>query len=222
MTNAVNIASLGPAMSADSSGNVGVGTTSPATKLHVSDTTTSTVKARTQASTGYVDVGMGGNSGVFDTTASDGIRLRLSGSDKLSIDSSGRVTTPSQTYLYFRPSCTSSSGDFNIASGVVSQGGMAYSTSARTITVPIAGVYMITWQTICTNSSARTDTALLYNGANLTQGLSENNGDGYHQRTHTIAYKMNANDYLSLNNANWYNVNGDPGAWSTFSIYLLG
>jgi hypothetical protein len=70
---------------------VGIGTTSPANKLHVSDTTTGTVKTRTEASTGYVDVGMGGNSGVFDTTATDGIRLRTSGNDRLAIDTSGNV-----------------------------------------------------------------------------------------------------------------------------------
>jgi len=69
--------------------NVGIGTASPAQKLHVSDTTTSTVKTRTEASTGYVDVGMGGNSGVFDTTGSDGIRLRTSGNDQVSIDTAG-------------------------------------------------------------------------------------------------------------------------------------
>ena len=76
------------AVTIDGSQNVGIGTTSPANKLHVSDTTTSTVKTRTQASTGYVDVGMGGNSGVFDTTATDGIRLRMSGNDKVAIDGS--------------------------------------------------------------------------------------------------------------------------------------
>ena len=39
MTNAVNIASLGSPMSADSSGNVGIGTSSPAAKLDVSTST---------------------------------------------------------------------------------------------------------------------------------------------------------------------------------------
>jgi hypothetical protein len=76
------------AITVDTSQRVGIGTASPANKLHVSDTTTSTVKTRTQASTGYVDVGMGGNSGVFDTTGSDGIRLRMSSNDKVSIDGS--------------------------------------------------------------------------------------------------------------------------------------
>lgn len=39
MTNAVNIASLGPAMTADSSGNVGIGTSSPSLLLSVGSTT---------------------------------------------------------------------------------------------------------------------------------------------------------------------------------------
>jgi len=75
-------------MRINASGNVGIGTSSPGTKFHVSDTSTNTVKSRTQASTGYVDIGMGGNSGVFDTSASDGIRLRLSGNDAVAIDAS--------------------------------------------------------------------------------------------------------------------------------------
>jgi hypothetical protein len=65
---------------------MGIGTASPATKFHVSDTATNTVKERIQASTGYVEVGMGGSSGVFDTTATDGIRLRMGGVDKVAID----------------------------------------------------------------------------------------------------------------------------------------
>jgi hypothetical protein len=98
-TSNVTIASSGGAIAMATNGataitvttaqNVGIGTASPANKLHVSDTTTSTVKTRTQASTGYVDVGMGGNSGVFDTTGSDGIRLRTSGNDQVSIDTAG-------------------------------------------------------------------------------------------------------------------------------------
>jgi hypothetical protein len=76
------------AITVDTSQNVGIGTVSPATKFHVSNTATNTVKTRTEASTGYVEVGMGGNSGVFDTTGSDGIRLRMSSSDKVSIDGS--------------------------------------------------------------------------------------------------------------------------------------
>jgi hypothetical protein len=75
-------------MRIDSAGNVGIGTNSPTTKFHVSDTTTNTVKERIQASTGYVEVGMGGSSGVFDTTATDGIRLRMGGVDKVAIDGS--------------------------------------------------------------------------------------------------------------------------------------
>ena len=72
----------------DANGNVSIGTASAQTKFHVSNTATNTVKTRTESSTGYVEVGMGGNSGVFDTTATDGIRLRMSGVDKVAIDGS--------------------------------------------------------------------------------------------------------------------------------------
>ena len=80
---------------------VGIGTSSPSEKFHVSDTSTSTVKSRTQASTGYVDIGMGGNSGVFDTTASDGIRLRLSGTDAASVSSTRQFSvSANNTYAF--------------------------------------------------------------------------------------------------------------------------
>ena len=98
-------------MRIDSSGNVGIGTNSPATKFHVSNTATNTVKTRTEASTGYVEVGMGGNSGVFDTTATDGIRLRMSGVDKVAIDGSTFSISGLQGIKF--PASQSASSDAN-------------------------------------------------------------------------------------------------------------
>jgi hypothetical protein len=95
----------------DANGNVSIGTASAQTKFHVSNTATNTVKTRTESSTGYVEVGMGGNSGVFDTTATDGIRLRMSGVDKVAIDGSTFSISGLQGIKF--PATQSASSDAN-------------------------------------------------------------------------------------------------------------
>jgi len=150
--------------------------------------------------------------------------------ERMRINGNGAVTKPYQPWIYFRPSSTTSSGYVNLAFGTQTQGAMGNSGVLGVngtygqygITVPVAGIYLMTWQHICNNTGSRIDSYIVLNGSNLTQGLSEDTTTGYHQRTHTIAYKLSVNDFISLYNGNWYNFPNDPGAWSTFSMYLLG
>jgi hypothetical protein len=218
-----------------SSGYLGVGTTSPTYGISLTGASGSSASGMrisdgtNELTTGFWD---GTNARIESsskpmlfTSYSNSISFGINGNGSaLVINTSSQVTKPSQPYIYFRPGNTGSSGDFNTVYGVVSQGGMAYSTSNGSVTVPTAGVYVILWQTIGNDTSGRQDTHIYYNGgSSISSGLSEDSSAGYHMRTHALAYKMNANDYIQLYHSDWYYYGqGDPGEWVAFSMYLLG
>jgi hypothetical protein len=98
MTNAVNIASLGSPMFADSSGNVGIGTTSPAAKFQTNSTdgTIAIFRTTSGANNGRLNIdisdsaatagfSIGGNSTFPAMTFANG------GAERMRIDSSGNV-----------------------------------------------------------------------------------------------------------------------------------
>ena len=136
------------------------------------------------------------------------------------IDSNGRITTPYQPSFSAFVGCTTSSGAANLWSTLYSQGGLTWSGSS--VTVPVAGVYLITWQQICESNVGRYDTSIQVNGSTVSSALNEANGDGYHQRTHAFTYKLSANDAISFTNTRWYNVGNTGGQWAIVSIALLG
>jgi hypothetical protein len=79
------------ALSIDSSGRVGIGTTSPALKLHVEDSGSQVVRwTRTGVGAGSLDVDASGNAVVNAHTSSTGIAFHLQASEKARLDSSGR------------------------------------------------------------------------------------------------------------------------------------
>jgi hypothetical protein len=72
-------------------GNVGIGTTSPALKLHVEDSGSQVVRwTRTGVGAGSLDVDASGNAVVNAHTSSTGIAFHLQASEKARLDSSGR------------------------------------------------------------------------------------------------------------------------------------
>jgi hypothetical protein len=77
-------------MRIDSSGNVGIGTTSPTQKLHIVGT--SNVLTKTSNGTAAVLVGIdSSNDGVIKLETSNNLKLYTSNTERLRIDSSGRV-----------------------------------------------------------------------------------------------------------------------------------
>ena len=74
----------------DSSGNVGIGTTSPATALNVQASAGEIVRATVSSNTAlYANIGADGNGGWFGSNAD--LSFRPSGTERARIDSSGRL-----------------------------------------------------------------------------------------------------------------------------------
>ena len=74
----------------NSSGRVGIGTSSPATALNVQDSAGEIVRATVSSNTGlYANIGADGNGGWFGSNAD--LSFRPSGTERARIDSSGRL-----------------------------------------------------------------------------------------------------------------------------------
>ena len=141
--------------------------------------------------------------------------------ENMKIDENGYVTMPRQLHIFGTPhtGTEASSGQATLFRVKTSRG---LSFSNNRVTVPVAGVYMITYQTICQTNTGRYDTHVKINGVETTNGLNENNGDGYHQRTHAFCMYLNANDYITWHNARYYSTGSNFDPWTTASVTLLG
>ena len=72
----------------ETNNRVGIGTSAPSDELHIEDSN-NTVQARLEATTGSLYVGVGGNAGYLNTTTSEGIRIRDTGTDLASFREDG-------------------------------------------------------------------------------------------------------------------------------------
>ena len=138
----------------------------------------------------------------------------------LEADNYGHIRTPRQPFIYGIPTNTSGSGVFNSFGGTQTRGGLAFTTDR--ITVSREGVYLITFNTICDSSVGRENAYIKINGSNIVNTLSEDNGDGYHYRGASICYYLNANDYIQVENDDWYSASSNSTEWKTMSVALLG
>lgn len=93
------------------------------------------------------------------------------------------------------------------------------------ITVPIAGIYLITFNSLSSNANtSRTDLNIRVNGstvsADLDMGIGSNDYSG---KSTQVAVDLAANDYIQFFNTDWY-VNSPSGFdnWQQVSITYIG
>ena len=137
------------------------------------------------------------------------------------IDSAGRVTMPYQPYIYGSPTNTGGSGYANSFYTVSARGGMAFSSDR--ITVPVGGVYHISFNTICDLTTGRVDAGIRINGGAFVEMLNEDNGTGYHYKSGSLTVLLAANDYIQFSNNDWYAAtNTSFNQYRTASVALIG
>ena len=158
------------------------------------------------------------------TVGQDNFAIGTGGSEKLRISSEGYVTTPSQLHIFGTPVNSAGNG---IADAFYTHSdypaiGLSFSNSR--ITVPIAGVYLITFNSIADPSTIRRDIRIKINGATIFQSLSNTSpSNSYNQNNVINAVNLDANDYIQFDHDDWYN-SGSTGydSWKTASVTLLG
>jgi hypothetical protein len=195
-------------MRIDANGNVGIGTSSPSSKLHVNGI------ARVD---NYLSMG---NNGYIRGDASGELRLQSgvsgttvynssNGTEHMRIDSAGRVTMPYQPA--FEAVKTSTQGMGTAAEQVSFQSttfnvGGGYNTSTNYFTAPVAGKYMFyvkIYTAVDSGNVRAIHMVFRKNGNNLrdltTGGNTDDGGFSYHPYLGgTVVMDLQAGDYVDV------------------------
>ncbi len=143
-----------------------------------------------------------------------------SGSEKVRITSTGAVTKPQQPYVRINGiTNTNGSGSSNNGTATT-QGNITYSNGR--VTAQVEGDYLITFASISDSGTGRVDGHIRVNGSNIVNILTSNNGTGYRQKSASIVYHLDVNDYVEWSNADWYVPTNTTTQWKTASVYMLG
>jgi hypothetical protein len=206
-------------LTVDSSGNVGIGTASPAAKLHVvGDALANTFKL-------IANTTVSGSDATIFRPADNTLAFSTNGTERARINSSGYVTMPYQPMFSVTHSATetpAANGNFvqwtalSVASGSFSSG---------VYTAPVAGKYLITASLLKNTGSAAGGVHLAKNGANVYRIFYCDGGasGGYQMGSGQCILTLAANDTISLRQEiagiGWY---GDSPGLGAFSANLLG
>jgi hypothetical protein len=140
--------------------------------------------------------------------------------ERMRIDSSGRLTTPSQPMFLGRPSVDYSGGGMPnaiIAFTSIHNNGSHFNAANSRFTAPVTGWYLTTWGGLQLAASV---TSLMKNGVRLHQGNHYNVATPtYITMTQTAIEYLNAGDYL---NVEGWNGGGYFSTWYLWSVTLLG
>ena len=204
--------------------NVGIGTSSPAQKVHVGGN----IRVSSASENTIITNGANFTTGAVTDSAilyNSGSLLFGNGStERIRIDSSGRVTMPYQPAIQIS-AMNVAVGSYSTGGTVfVQSGGMSYNSSTGAITVPVAGNYRITYAGFSSAANSYVMMSLRKNGGHY--GYSEcfaasNGGWIYVSANQTMIVNMSTSDYLQV-----YCNGGSPytagGGGNSLSMELIG
>lgn len=219
-----------------STGNLGIGTDSPSgglTVLHGTNNTAAPTlnllngggSARhisfhsNDGTTFFGGIGRNGEVGIY-VDAANALALRVNDTERMRIDSAGRVTMPNQPAFFAHlANPTPSVGSTIVFNSVDLNIGSHYNASNGIFTAPVAGVYQIN-VVLLSNSGTTIGIDLLKNGVRYAATEETFGSTAFKSTTCTVVVSCSTNDTVRvlLKNGSAY----ESGRYSYFSGFLIG
>ena len=184
------------------SDNVGIGTTSPSSKLELNNGGAGSLVTFTDGVSTNFNFSTSGTVGFFGTDAGGtSLALKTTGAERMRIDSVGRVTMPYQPAFCVRLNSGSYSSGTVAFDQVQVNVGSHYSTSNGRFTAPVAGRYVFFTQVASNRTTTTGDFGvdIRKNGAVIIRTYFGKNSNNVHaQCSGSCVIDLSANDWVDV------------------------